>query len=99
MSATARDQINEAVSGWIGARPSEEVLAGFAEVDAAVALVFDAADIAADPHFAAREALVDVDGATMQGLVARLSATPGRLAWAGRPQGADTVAVLSELDD
>ena len=95
----ARDQINEAVSGWIGARPSEEVLAGFAEVDAAVALVFDAADIAADPHFAAREALVDVDGATMQGLVARLSATPGRLAWAGRPQGADTVAVLSELDD
>ena len=34
----------------------------------------------------------------MQGLVARLSATPGRLRWAGRPLGADTEAVLAELD-
>ena len=33
-----------------------------------------------------------------QGLVARLSATPGRLRWAGRPLGADTESVLAELD-
>ena len=31
----------------------------------------------------------DVDGMPMQGLVARLSATPGRLRWAGRPLDAD----------
>ena len=30
-----------------------------------------------------------VDGVPMQGLVARLSATPGRIRWAGRPLGAD----------
>ena len=33
----------------------------------------------------------------MQGLVARLSVTPGRLRWAGRPLGADTQAVLTEI--
>ncbi|MGI9603800.1 MAG: CaiB/BaiF CoA transferase family protein [Acidimicrobiales bacterium] len=95
----ARERINAAVSTWIGARTSDEVLAGFAEVDAAVALVFDAADIATDPHFAARQALVELDGSVMQGLVADLSATPGRLRWAGRSQGADTAEVLADLTD
>ena len=56
------------------------------------------ADLAADPHMAARGAFVEADGVTMQGLVARLSATPGAVRWAGRPYGADTEAVLAELD-
>jgi hypothetical protein len=33
----------------------------------------------------------------MQGLIARLSATPGVLRWAGRPLGADTEAVRAEV--
>ena len=94
----ARDEINGAVGDWIGARSADEVLAGFAEAEAAVALVFDMADIATDEHFAARRSLAELGGVTMQGLVARLSATPGRLDWAGRPQGADTAEVLAELD-
>ena len=49
----------------------------------------DMADIAADPHFSARGAMVDVDGTPMQGLVARLSATPGALRWSGRRLDAD----------
>jgi crotonobetainyl-CoA:carnitine CoA-transferase CaiB-like acyl-CoA transferase len=32
-------------------------------------------------------------------LVARLSRTPGRIRWPGRPIGADTAEVLAELDD
>jgi crotonobetainyl-CoA:carnitine CoA-transferase CaiB-like acyl-CoA transferase len=56
------------------------------------------ADISDDPHYAARGAIADVDGVPMQGLIARLSATPGRLRWAGRPLGADTDEVLAELD-
>jgi formyl-CoA transferase len=47
------------------------------------------ADLAEDPHATARGVVVDVDGVPMQGLVARLSATPGRIRWAGRPLGAD----------
>ena len=40
-------------------------------------------------HYAARGAIVEVDGVPMQGLVARLSATPGAVRWAGRALGAD----------
>jgi crotonobetainyl-CoA:carnitine CoA-transferase CaiB-like acyl-CoA transferase len=47
------------------------------------------ADLAADPHVAARGMIEEVDGVPMQGLVARLSATPGRIRWAGRPLGAE----------
>ena len=47
------------------------------------------------------ESLVDaipiasVDGTPMQGLVARLSATPGSLRWSGRPLDADGDAIRS----
>ena len=55
------------------------------------------ADIVADPHYAARGSIVDVDGVPMQGLVARLSATPGSLRWAGRSQDADAAEIRDEL--
>ncbi len=65
------------------------MLAAFEAAEAAAAPVYDMADIAADPHFAARGTIVDVDGVPMQGLIARLSATPGALRWAGpRPRRA-----------
>jgi crotonobetainyl-CoA:carnitine CoA-transferase CaiB-like acyl-CoA transferase len=45
----------------------------------------------------ARRSIVDVDGFRMQGLVARLSRTPGNIRHPGRALGADTDAVLAEL--
>ena len=47
------------------------------------------ADIANDPHYAARGAIVDVGGTPMQGLIADLSATPGVLRWPGRGLDSD----------
>jgi formyl-CoA transferase len=47
------------------------------------------ADVFADPQVGARGAIVEVDGVPMQGLVARLSETPGEVRWAGRALGAD----------
>ncbi len=93
-----RDEVDRLVADWIAARPAEEVLAAFTEAHAAAAPVYDMADIDTDPHVAARGAVVDLDGVPMQGLLARLSATPGSLRWAGRPMGADTADVLAELD-
>jgi len=52
---------------------------------AAAAAVYDMADIFADEHIGARGSIVELDGLPMQGLLARLSATPGRLRWAGPP--------------
>ena len=87
------------MADWIAERTAEEVIAAFEEAHAACAPVYDMADLAVDPHIAARETIVDVDGTPMQGLIAKLSATPGRLRWSGRPLGADQAEVLAELDD
>lgn len=92
-----RDELDQLVGEWIGARPADEVLAAFEAAEAAAAPVYDMADASADPHLRAREAIVEVDGTPMQGLVARLSRTPGRIRWTGRPLGADTDEVLGEL--
>ena len=61
-------------------------------------------DIFADPHYRAREMLVDVEDEqlgriTVTGIVPKLSETPGAVRWAGRTNGADTGEVLAaELD-
>lgn len=93
-----RDEIDAALADWCGARPLDDVLATFEAAHAAAAPVYDMAGLAADPHVAARGMVADLDGTPMQGLVARLSETPGRLRWAGRPLGADTDQVWSDLD-
>ncbi len=92
-----RAEIEALVAAWVGARRLDEVLARFDAAEAAVAPVLTMADIAEDPHYLAREAVVEVDGVPMQGLIARLSATPGRIRHVGRPLGADTDEVLAEL--
>jgi len=84
-----RAAMDEVVGAWIAARPYEEVMAAFHSVEAAIAPILTVPDIVVDPHVAARGYVVDVDGVPMQGLIARLSATPGRIRWAGRPLGAD----------
>lgn len=94
----ARDRIDARMAEWIGARPRDVVLAAFEAAQAAAAPVYGLNEVIADPHVVARGAVVDVDGTPMQGLVAHLSATPGHIRWAGRPLGADTEAVLAELD-
>jgi crotonobetainyl-CoA:carnitine CoA-transferase CaiB-like acyl-CoA transferase len=85
----ARDEVDARMAEWCGARTLDEVLAAFEAAEAAAAPVYDMADIAEDPHYRARGAIADVGGVPMQGLVARLSATPGALRWPGRALGAD----------
>jgi crotonobetainyl-CoA:carnitine CoA-transferase CaiB-like acyl-CoA transferase len=93
-----REELDALVGGWIAARPSEEVLSTFEAAHAAIAPVYTIADLMADPHVAARESIVEVDGVRMQGPVARLARTPGEVRHAGRPLGADTDEVMRELD-
>lgn len=92
-----RDEVDRAVSIWIAARDADDVVAAFAEAEAACAPVFDVADVVADPHYRSRDALPELGGVVMQGLVAKLSATPGRLQSAAPELGADTEAVLDEV--
>jgi crotonobetainyl-CoA:carnitine CoA-transferase CaiB-like acyl-CoA transferase len=92
-----RDEVEMLMATWIAERTQAEVIDAFEAAQAAIAPVLGMADIAVDPHYAARGTIVDVDGTPMQGLVARLSKTPGRIRWAGRDLGADTDEVLGEL--
>jgi crotonobetainyl-CoA:carnitine CoA-transferase CaiB-like acyl-CoA transferase len=85
----ARQEIDQRMAEWCGARTVTEVLDAFTEAHAAAAPVYDMADAFADPHYRAREAIIEVDGIPMQGLLAKLSATPGAVRWAGRALGAD----------
>jgi crotonobetainyl-CoA:carnitine CoA-transferase CaiB-like acyl-CoA transferase len=92
-----RDEVDAHLAAWVLARPLDEVLAAFTAANAAAAPVYTTADYAADPHVVARGSVVEVDGVPMQGVLARLSATPGEVRWTGRPLGADTAAVLADL--
>ena len=84
-----RELVEAAMRSFCAARTQAEVLADFEQAEAAVGPVLDMSEIAADPHYAARDAIVQVGDTWMQGLIARLSATPGRLNWTGRPLDAD----------
>ena len=85
----ARDEIDAAMAAFCAARSVDEVVAAFEEAHAAAAPVYDMAAVFADPQVRARGSIVEADGVPMQGLVARLSATPGAVRWAGRALGAD----------
>ncbi len=84
-----REELDRRMSEWVAARTLAEALDAFVQAEAAAAPVYSMADVLVDPHVVAREAIVPVDGVPMQGLIARLSATPGALRWAGRAPDAD----------
>jgi crotonobetainyl-CoA:carnitine CoA-transferase CaiB-like acyl-CoA transferase len=92
-----RDEIDAHMAEWIAQRTQAEVIDAFTKAEAAIGPVYSMADIAVDPHFAARKSIVEVDGIPMQGLVAQLSATPGSVRWTGRPMDADRAEILDEL--
>src|SRR5438309_5864733 len=59
--AAANDEINGIVAEWVAARESKDVEEACIAHDVPVATAFSAADIAGDPHIAARGDLVAVD--------------------------------------
>ncbi|WP_320776263.1 CoA transferase [Streptomyces sp. CRN 30] len=94
--------LDRAVGDWIAVRPRAEVLAAFERAQAAIAPVQDVQDVMADPQYRALDTVTTVDDPElgplrMQNVLFRLSATPGAIRWAGRPHGADTEEVLTEL--
>lgn len=92
-----RDALEALVAGWIAERPSDEVIQRFEEADAAIAPVYTMGDLFADEHFRLRGLFTKVDDIVMQAVSPRLSRTPGKVNFVGRPLGADTDEVLAEL--
>ena len=71
-----RSEIDGRMAEWMASRTLDEVLEEFEAAHAAVAPVYDMADIATAPHFVDRGAIGTVDRVPIQEGVARLSATP-----------------------
>lgn len=97
-----RERINGLVGEWIGRHPLAQVLALTREGGVPCAQVYSIADIFADPQYAARGNLMEVDDPragplVLPAAVPRLSATPATFKHAGRALGADNRNVLSGL--
>ncbi|MFI9378343.1 CaiB/BaiF CoA transferase family protein [Streptomyces parvulus] len=96
------DVLDAAVGDWIARHTRADVLAAFEKAEAAVAPIQDVRDVMTDPQYRALDTVTTVDDPElgplrMQNVLFRLSATPGSIRWAGRPHGADTEEVLTEL--
>ncbi|MGW2174287.1 CaiB/BaiF CoA transferase family protein [Streptomyces sp. NPDC001705] len=96
------DVLDAAVGDWIARHGRADVLAAFEKAEAAVAPIQDVRDVMTDPQYQALDTVTTVDDPElgplrMQNVLFRLSATPGAIRWAGRPHGADTEEVLTEL--
>ncbi len=94
--------LDAAIAAWTRERPLSEVLDLMAAAGVPAGRVYTAADMMADPHYAARENIVWVDdpaiGAIpMQNVVPRLSETPGAVRWTGPALGQHNAEVYGDL--
>ena len=83
-----RDELNVILQGWMSDKSLEQVMDLLVPAGGVVGPVYDIAQIVADPHYQARDDIVEVDdpdlGATkMVGVVPKFSATPGEVAHGG----------------
>jgi len=92
-----RDLLDHLMTEWCARHTRDEAVRILTEAEAAVGPVFTMADVATDPHYAARQLIQEIDGLPMQGLIAELSTTPGILKWTGRPMNHDTETIRQRL--
>src|SRR5688572_25258066 len=95
-------RIDEAIGQWTSRLSQKEVLLEMEKAQVPAGRIYSAADIAADPHFAARgmiQQIVAGDGEPLKvpGIVPKLSATPGAIRSAAPKLGEHTDEVLKEL--
>ena len=90
------------IAGWTATQKADELLETLHDAGVPAGKVYTAADMVADPHFAAREALVtlahpDLGEFPMQNVVPHLSDTPGAVRDVGPALGEHTDAVYADL--
>jgi len=100
--AAQAQRIDEAISQWTVQRPLEDVLKALTEAGVPAGRIYDAADIAHDPHYQARDMILQTtlpDGSAIDvpGIIPKLSATPGRLDRLAPLLGEHTEQILDGL--
>jgi formyl-CoA transferase len=97
-----QQELDDHIGIWTAKHDADELLAMLHEGGVPAGRIYTAADMLADPHFQAREAIVRVPDPTfgslaMQNVVPKLSATPGAVRWTGPALGAHNDEVYGEL--
>ncbi len=92
-------ECDAAITAWTSSRTAQEVETVLHAAKVPATRIYTVADIFQDPHFRAREMLVNVPDpelgeVTLPGVVPKLSATPGGIWRAGPRLGEDTRTVL-----
>ncbi|MBX5333231.1 acyl-CoA transferase [Rhodococcus sp. 06-221-2] len=100
--AAHADLLDDYVGGWIAERTRDVVIDEFEKAGAAVAPVYKPSELLSDPQVNAIEMVTTVEDddlgpVRMQNVMWRMGGSPGRIRHTGRPHGADTDDVLSEL--
>ena len=96
------EELDEAVGAWIAERPTQEVVDGFREAQAALSVVYDVKMVVEDPQYQAINAIAsvmdeDLGPVKMPNVLFRMSATPGRIRHTGRSHGQDTENILLDM--
>ncbi|WP_133901672.1 CoA transferase [Actinophytocola oryzae] len=95
-------ELDDLIAGWTVRHTAADVLEILEANGVPAGRVYTAADMLADPHFAARQSIVRVPDeklgeVPMQGVAPRLSATPGTIRWTGAELGRHDTEVRGEI--
>lgn len=95
-------ELRDALQKWASTKTQREAVDAADAAGVALGPVYTVEDIFADPHVRSTGMLVEIDDPdlgtmTVHDVMFRLSRTPGQVRFAGRPLGADTDSVLSDL--
>ena len=95
-----KDALNDLLQQWLGSRPLGEILDHLVPAGGVVGPVYGSAQIVEDPHYKAREDVIEVEdpeiGATlMPGIIPKFSDTPGAVNHAGPSLGEHNDQVLA----
>jgi formyl-CoA transferase len=101
-----REFLDQVISDWTSQRTLDEVMAVMIEAGVPAGPIYDAADIANDPHYSER-AMIEDHEVTIEpdetrlvrfpGIVPKLSETPGETQWLGPALGAHNEEVYGQL--
>ncbi len=96
------DELEQLLADWIAEHDFADIDARFAAANVPFGGIYTAADIAEDPHYEARDNVVSVPDdeegtVVMPGVVPKLAATPGRIAFAGPPIGRHNAEIYGGL--
>ncbi len=97
--------LDDAISEFTSTRRLSEVMEVMLAAEVPAGPIYSAADLVADPHFKAREMLLDMDvvvdgdveSVPFPGIVPKLARMPGSVRWLGPDLGEHTTDVLTNL--